>query len=43
MGGFKLTVPRQVLAAVYVDLCTLCNAPHDLITAGFGDILAKYT
>ena len=43
MGGFKKTVPCQVPAAVFADLQTLCGAPRDMIAAGFGDVLGKYT
>jgi glycerol-1-phosphate dehydrogenase [NAD(P)+] len=43
MGGFKKTVPCQVPAAVFADLQTLCDAPRDMIAAGFGDVLGKYT
>ena len=43
MGGFKKTVPCQVPAAVFADLQTLCQAPRDMIAAGFGDVLGKYT
>jgi glycerol-1-phosphate dehydrogenase [NAD(P)+] len=43
MGGFKLTVPAQAPAAILADLSTLCEAPRELIAAGFGDMLGKYT
>jgi glycerol-1-phosphate dehydrogenase [NAD(P)+] len=43
MGGFKLTVPCQAPAAIFADLAVLCEAPPDMIAAGFGDILGKYT
>ena len=43
MGGFKKTVPCQVPVAVLADLQTLCDAPRDMIAAGFGDVLGKYT
>jgi glycerol-1-phosphate dehydrogenase [NAD(P)+] len=43
MGGFKLTVPAQAPAAILADLPTLCEAPRELIAAGFGDMLGKYT
>ena len=42
MGGFKKTVPCQVPLAVFADLHTLCQAPRDMIAAGFGDVLGKY-
>jgi glycerol-1-phosphate dehydrogenase [NAD(P)+] len=43
MGGFKKTVPCQVPTAVFADLQTLCDAPREMIAAGFGDVLGKYT
>jgi glycerol-1-phosphate dehydrogenase [NAD(P)+] len=43
MRGFKLTVPCQAPAAIFADLQTLCEAPRELIAAGFGDIVGKYT
>lgn len=43
MGGFKLTVPSQAPTAIFADLETLCEAPHGMIAAGFGDMLGKYT
>jgi glycerol-1-phosphate dehydrogenase [NAD(P)+] len=43
MGGFKLTVPGHAPAAIFADLPTLCEAPSEMIAAGFGDMLGKYT
>jgi glycerol-1-phosphate dehydrogenase [NAD(P)+] len=43
LGGFKITVPAQKPAAIFADLPTLCSAPRDMIAAGFGDVLGKYT
>jgi glycerol-1-phosphate dehydrogenase [NAD(P)+] len=43
MGGFKLTVPSHAPSAIFVDIPTLCEAPRDMIAAGFGDMLGKYT
>jgi glycerol-1-phosphate dehydrogenase [NAD(P)+] len=42
MGGFKKTVPCQTPLAVFADLQTLCQAPRDMIAAGYGDVLGKY-
>jgi len=43
MGGFKLTVLSHAPMAIFADLQTLCDAPRDLIAAGFGDMVGKYT
>jgi glycerol-1-phosphate dehydrogenase [NAD(P)+] len=43
MGGFKLTVPSHAPVAIFADLPTLCEAPSEMIAAGFGDMLGKYT
>ncbi len=43
MGGFKLTVPAQAPEAILADLPTLCEAPTELVAAGFGDMLGKCT
>jgi glycerol-1-phosphate dehydrogenase [NAD(P)+] len=43
MRGFKLTLPCQAPAAIFADLQTLCEAPRELIAAGFGDMVGKYT
>ncbi|MFP3895551.1 MAG: sn-glycerol-1-phosphate dehydrogenase [Anaerolineales bacterium] len=41
--GFKQTVSGQLPMAIFADLETLCAAPTDMIAAGFGDVLGKYT
>ncbi len=41
--GFKQTVSAHLPMAIFADLETLCAAPADMIAAGFGDILGKYT
>jgi glycerol-1-phosphate dehydrogenase [NAD(P)+] len=41
--GFKQTVSAQLPIAIFADLQTLCAAPSDMVAAGFGDILGKYT
>jgi glycerol-1-phosphate dehydrogenase [NAD(P)+] len=38
----KITTLAQPPVAVFADLQTLCQAPSELIAAGFGDMLAKY-
>jgi glycerol-1-phosphate dehydrogenase [NAD(P)+] len=43
MGGFKLTVPGHAPVAIFADLPTLCEAPSEMIAAGFGDMVGKYT
>jgi glycerol-1-phosphate dehydrogenase [NAD(P)+] len=42
-GGMKVTIPCHAPAAVFADLPTLCQAPTEMIAAGFGDMLGKYT
>jgi len=39
----KKTALAQPPVAIFADLPTLCNAPREMIAAGFGDILGKYT
>lgn len=39
----KTTVLAQPPVAIFADLPTLRAAPREMIAAGFGDILAKYT
>ena len=39
----KQTVIAQPPSAVFADLQTLCQAPRDMVAAGFGDMLGKYT
>jgi glycerol-1-phosphate dehydrogenase [NAD(P)+] len=39
----KVTALAQPPAAIFADLPTLCDAPREMIAAGFGDILGKYT
>jgi glycerol-1-phosphate dehydrogenase [NAD(P)+] len=41
--GFKQTVCAQLPMAIFADLQTLCAAPPDMVAAGFGDMLGKYT
>jgi glycerol-1-phosphate dehydrogenase [NAD(P)+] len=39
----KMTAPAQPPVAVFADLPTLCNAPREMVAAGFGDMLGKFT
>lgn len=43
MGNMKITYPAQVPQMIFGDLDVLKNAPDDLIRAGFGDIIGKYS
>lgn len=43
MGGMKITYPCHVPAAVLADPSVLKNAPMEMIKAGYGDILGKYS
>jgi len=43
VGGFKRTFPAGPPLAIYADLDVLCKAPSQMIVAGFGDLLGKYT
>jgi glycerol-1-phosphate dehydrogenase [NAD(P)+] len=40
---FKETAYAQAPVAIFADIQTLCEAPQDMIAAGFGDMLGKYT
>jgi len=43
LGGVKRTLPTHPPTAVFADLQTLCQAPRDMIAAGFGDVIGKFT
>jgi len=43
LGGVKRTLPTDPPTAVFADLQTLCQAPRDMIAAGFGDVIGKFT
>ncbi len=43
LAGVKRTVPSHPPTAVFADLETLCQAPPDMIGAGFGDVIGKFT
>lgn len=41
--GVKKTVPARAPDVVFVDTEVLGSAPHDMVAAGFGDMVAKLT
>ncbi|OQP06146.1 sn-glycerol-1-phosphate dehydrogenase [Geobacillus sp. 46C-IIa] len=41
--GVKKTIQAQAPIAVFADIEVLRNAPKEMIAAGFGDMVAKYT
>ncbi|MCM2675417.1 sn-glycerol-1-phosphate dehydrogenase [Alkalicoccobacillus plakortidis] len=41
--GVKTTFQTVAPVALFADLSILCQAPGDLIAAGFGDMIGKYT
>ncbi len=43
VGGFKRTFSACPPRAIYADLDVLCKAPMEMIVAGFGDLVGKYT
>ena len=43
LGGMKVTVSAGVPAAIVADTDVLKNAPMDMIQAGYGDIVGKYS
>ena len=43
LGGMKVTVSAGVPAAIIADTEVLQNAPMDMIQAGYGDIVGKYS
>ena len=43
LGGMKVTVSAGVPAAIIADTEVLKNAPMDMIQAGYGDIVGKYS
>lgn len=43
MGGMKVTYPAGVPAAILADPEILKDAPMDMIQAGYGDIVGKYS
>ena len=43
LDGMKVTVSANVPAAIIADTAVLKNAPMDMIQAGYGDIVGKYS
>jgi glycerol-1-phosphate dehydrogenase [NAD(P)+] len=43
INNLKQTVYGFIPMAIFADLPTLCNAPHDMIAAGYGDMIGKLT
>ena len=43
LGGMKETVPAGLPRAIVADVQVLKNAPTDMLAAGFGDIIGKYS
>ena len=42
-GGMKVTYPAGLPMAIVADTQVLANAPMDMIKAGYGDIIGKYS
>ncbi len=43
LDGMKVTLNAQVPKAILADIDVLADAPHDMIKAGYGDIIGKYS
>lgn len=43
MEGMKVTYPAKVPSAILAEPAVLANAPIDMIKAGYGDILGKFS
>ena len=43
LGGMKVTVSAGVPKAIIADVNVLANAPQEMIKAGYGDIVGKYS
>lgn len=43
LGGMKVTLDAHVPRAIVADVNVLKNAPLDMIRAGYGDIIGKYS
>ena len=43
LDGMKVTLNANVPAAIIADVDVLANAPFDMIAAGYGDIIGKYS
>ena len=42
-GGMKVTYPAGLPIAIIADTSVIANAPMEMIKAGFGDIIGKYS
>ncbi len=43
LGGMKVTLPATPPEAIVADTDVLCTAPMEMIRAGYGDIIGKYS
>lgn len=43
LRGFKQTIPSHTAEAIFADTTVLKKAPIEMIAAGFGDLLGKFT
>lgn len=43
LDGMKITIPAVYPVAIVADTAIMKNAPMPMLTAGFGDIIGKYT
>lgn len=42
-GGMKITTNAAVPKAIIADTSVICNAPYEMLQAGYGDIIGKYS
>ena len=42
-GGMKVTYKAGLPRAIIADTEVLCNAPTDMLKAGYGDIIGKFS
>jgi glycerol-1-phosphate dehydrogenase [NAD(P)+] len=43
LGGMQVTVPAGLPIAIVADTAVMADAPADMISAGYGDIVGKYS
>ena len=43
LGGMQVTVPAGLPIAIVADTAVMADAPADMIAAGYGDIVGKYS
>lgn len=43
LGGMKVTVAATLPRAILADPAVLCNSPMEMIRAGYGDIIGKFS